>query len=1102
MKVTGAEPNKPHPVSLAKADVSAIIAGGLAKTSMTLTFENAAERVLEGELVFPLPEGATVCAYALDVGGQLVESVTIEKDKARITFETEVRKGIDPGNVEKVQGNNFRTRVYPIPARGSRTIRVEYVSELIAGEGSTLAYQLPLKWSTPVKQANLRVEVVKAMEAPRADAKGLANLTFAKWEDRFVAEQKLENAKLDANITVALPPIPAGQAVVEKRIKATHSLENVADAKVAEQFTRAEHYFVINDVPPTLADRLSAKPKRICVAWDASLSRAEADHSRELALLERHLKQVNVPADLIILRNVAETPITFDSHDNLIAHLKSIPYDGGTSLSALKLLANYASYFPDQRHNMPPNYDYALLFTDGLSNLGPDNLAAAEVPVFAISADPRTNHAALSQIARTSGGAYLNLARMTDDQARSSFGVTPFSLLSIEHDESEITDIYPRTPQPLTTAGRLTITGKLLAKNAKLTLNYGLPGQVMHKVPITLTQDGAAENLGVVTRFWAQAKVADLFTAPDRHEDEITKIGKDFGLVTPYTSMIVLETVEQYLQHKIVPPKSRGEIYAQFMQRIEQQQAASANNEKAKIDRVVAMWNQRVQWWEKQYAYPKDFKYARADRDGDVGVQARLRGAMRAGEAPAPATGQPAATPAPSPASPAGGEPRRPAEVQVAEDAIDAIREQQERSRGGARGSESESRGRNSGGGGGLFGGSGGARDASPREGRAGEDRPADAQVLRQRQRMFYADGAQEWRDGSTPATQPNPRSGFVTLPPNVNNPTPAIRLKEWAPNAPYLKSLADAGDKAYDAYLKERPAHLASPAFYLDCADFLSKANQPAIALRILTNIPELALDDGRLIRIAAHRLQQLGHLDLAIDLFEKVTKLRPEEPQSFRDLALALASRAEWTFNIPDSREPDYSSILEDYNKSLSLLHKVVMNPWQRFEEIETLALMEANQILTRAQSTLRTQDSALRTLKNPFDPRLTKLLDLDLRIVLTWDTDNTDIDLHVVEPSGETADYSHNRTTIGGLVSTDFTQGYGPEEYCLRKAMPGEYKVKAHFFGNRDQKLVGPTTLQASLITNFGRPDEKRQAITLRLKDAKDWVEVGSVTLGESK
>src|SRR5688572_21654950 len=356
MRVPGADPKQPHPVSLAKADVSAVIAGGLVRTAMTMTFENAADRVLEGELVFPLPGGATVCAYALDVGGQLVDAVTIEKDKARITFETEVRKGIDPGIVEKVQGNNFRTRVYPIPAKGSRTIRVEYVSELIGGQNGSLAYQLPLKWSSPVKEAKLRVEVVKASAAPTAEAKGLANFSFTKWEDRFVAEQKLENAKLDASVTVALPPIQAGQSIVEKRVKTIQSLENLGDARMLEQLSRVEHYFVINDTPPQNTGALQHKPRqRVCVVWDASLSRADVDHARELALLEKHLKAAAVPADLVVLRNVAERPVTFESHDKLIEHLKTIAYDGGTSISSLKLLSNYGSYFPEKLLKAVPN---------------------------------------------------------------------------------------------------------------------------------------------------------------------------------------------------------------------------------------------------------------------------------------------------------------------------------------------------------------------------------------------------------------------------------------------------------------------------------------------------------------------------------------------------------------------------------------------------------------------------------------------------------------------------------------------------------------------------------------------------------------------------
>src|SRR5439155_18747127 len=92
-----------------------------------------------------------------------------------------------------------------------------------------------------------------------------------------------------------------------------------------------------------------------------------------------------------------------------------------------------------------------------------------------------------------------------------------------------------------------------------------------------------------------------------------------------------------------------------------------------------------------------------------------------------------------------------------------------------------------------------------------------------------------------------------------------AIALKAWSPDTPYLKALQAApADQLYSVYLKERKTYESSPAFYLDCADFLAKSS-PDLALRILTNIPELALDDGRLQRIAAHRLQQLNQLDLA---------------------------------------------------------------------------------------------------------------------------------------------------------------------------------------------------------------------------------------------
>jgi hypothetical protein len=57
--------------------------------------------------------------------------------------------------------------------------------------------------------------------------------------------------------------------------------------------------------------------------------------------------------------------------------------------------------------------------------------------------------------------------------------------------------------------------------------------------------------------------------AGDAQRDELVKLGKSFNLVTPATSLLVLETAEQYVQHGIVPPKTRPEIYEAFSKQIE-----------------------------------------------------------------------------------------------------------------------------------------------------------------------------------------------------------------------------------------------------------------------------------------------------------------------------------------------------------------------------------------------------------------------------------------------------------------------------------------------------------------------------------------------------
>jgi tetratricopeptide (TPR) repeat protein len=319
------------------------------------------------------------------------------------------------------------------------------------------------------------------------------------------------------------------------------------------------------------------------------------------------------------------------------------------------------------------------------------------------------------------------------------------------------------------------------------------------------------------------------------------------------------------------------------------------------------------------------------------------------------------------------------------------------------------------------------------------------------------------------------------------------IILQPWDSAAPYLKEFhPDQRADWYAIYLNSAQSYGASPGFYADCSDFFWRHEEPALALRILSNLAEMRLDDATLLRAMAYRLARMNELDVAVETLEQVLQLRPEEPQSYRDLALMLSERADrrlGTTARAKDRDAGKQSACADYARAIDLLAHVVMNRWDaRFPEIEVIALEEVNRIIPKAQ--------AAGLSKIPLDRKLIKLLDADLRIVMTWDADNTKVNLQVTEPSGEPASPEHRETTIGGIVSPDFSAGYGPERYMVRKAIKGIYKIEACGFSNGPNTLRAPVTVQVDVFTNYGRANELHQSLTVRLQRVGDHVTVGRV------
>ena len=76
----------------------------------------------------------------------------------------------------------------------------------------------------------------------------------------------------------------------------------------------------------------------------------------------------------------------------------------------------------------------------------------------------------------------------------------------------------------------------------------------------------------------------------------------------------------------------------------------------------------------------------------------------------------------------------------------------------------------------------------------------------------------------------------------------------------------------------------------------------------------------------------------------------------------------------------------------------------------------------------------------------------------------------------------------------MSNDFTRGYGPEIFTITRALPGTYTVRVNYYGNTQQKFAGATTVQIEFETAFNRAGSKRQAVTRRLTDKREVIEVG--------
>jgi len=277
---------------------------------------------------------------------------------------------------------------------------------------------------------------------------------------------------------------------------------------------------------------------------------------------------------------------------------------------------------------------------------------------------------------------------------------------------------------------------------------------------------------------------------------------------------------------------------------------------------------------------------------------------------------------------------------------------------------------------------------------------------------------------------------------------------------------------------------------FYYDMFFKMIDSN-PTKSFSILSNLLELEFDNPQYICLMIFVLELYNKEetkeDWIISLYRQLVKIRAEEPHSHLNLAQALLRKANKNLKVGKEHE-----VYDLYTEASILLQKVILGSWDPvFTQIELTAIMELNRLMNFVSTNIKVLQKVTPNIEN----RLLSKMTLDLRVYVQWDTQMSNVELHVVEPTGEKCYSFNNQTKIGGMMSRDFTNGYGPVEYLLKNAVKGKYEIFLKYYGGIE-RITG-TTAVTKIYTHFGRPGKEQEHITVaKLDEKKQTIHIATV------
>lgn len=539
------------PLQLVSHRVEAKVVERGAVTTVTQEFQNNTDRQLEATYLFPLPKGASIDEFALWMNGKRETGKVMERQQARAIYESIVRRARDPGLIEYVDSEMFEARVFPIPPRGKQKIELKY-SHVIDYEGGLARYTYPMKTDQRATQTLEDFTLTVRIES-RAEIKNFYSPTH---KMATSVRGKGAVASIEKNGFSLADDLALYWQVND---------EDVGVSVLSYQEGDEPGYFMMLASPKDGFRNNEIIGKRVAFVIDTSGSMEGEKMEATKRALDQCLSKLGEDDlfSLVTFGGYAEAwkeKMVAASKSNIEAaraHVRKLEPLGGTNIDEALRVAFSTATGSDKAPLM------IVFMTDGRPTVGDTDVqhllslaekerTAKAARLFVLGVGDDLNAVLLDKMSSANGGSALYLkgsAALEPEVAAFYDKISHPVLADLKLDISGVTTYgaHPRALGDLFKGQQLVVVGRYRNPGkARIKLSGSTP-KGTRAFELDASFLGNSTEHAFIPRIWAQRQVGMLLDEIRSKGEtpglvaEVTQLATRFGIVTPYTSYLVLE---------------------------------------------------------------------------------------------------------------------------------------------------------------------------------------------------------------------------------------------------------------------------------------------------------------------------------------------------------------------------------------------------------------------------------------------------------------------------------------------------------------------------------------------------------------------------------